>query len=587
MATRNTYYQDETVRKKLDIRQFGKVLRYAIPYRTIMLWVVVLMIFSSVISLLSPILLKQIINVTVVNKDYRELVLVTVGLVVLAIIEIAVTFIHQRLSGKMGQKVISTIRKDVFYRLQQLPFDYFDSIPDGKIVVRVTDYINELANFFTNSLVMLLVYLVKIVIVIFFMLGISPQLTLVVLATVIPMMAAVFLLRFYVRRIFPEHRAKIANRTAFIVETIMGEKVMKAYNRSKKSREIYEQVHQASTSIWMSIVRKNELNTPIVEVFWNMGMLCLYGVALSMILSGHNGMDAGTVVVFTNYMGLFSGPLTQIAVIIQQFSQVSSNLERVFDTIEYPSAIEEKEDAIVLENVKGKVDFCDITFAYEEGVNVLENFNLHVEPGQTIALVGPTGAGKTTIINMLTRFYDVQKGKVLIDNMDVRDVTLESLRKEVGVLMQDPFIFKGTVLENIRYGKPDATDEECMEAARTIHAEQRILQMKDGYQHVLEERGLGLSAGEKQLISFARIILKNPSVIILDEATSSVDTETEALIQEALAVVLENKTAFIVAHRLSTVRNADKILFIDNKGIVESGTHEELMQLRGRYYCLN
>ena len=228
-----------------------------------------------------------------------------------------------------------------------------------------------------------------------------------------------------------------------------------------------------------------------------------------------------------------------------------------------------------------------LAFAYEDDINVLENFNLHVKPGETIALVGPTGAGKTTVINTITRFYDVNKGSVKIDGIDVRDVTLDSLRKEVGVLMQDPFIFKGTVIDNIRYGRPDATDEECIEAAKTIFADRCINKMKDGFYQELEERGAGLSAGEKQLISFARIILKNPSVIILDEATSSIDTETENLIKEAMDVILKDKTAFIVAHRLSTIRNADRILYIANKGIAEEGTHEELMKLKGLYYSLN
>ena len=240
-----------------------------------------------------------------------------------------------------------------------------------------------------------------------------------------------------------------------------------------------------------------------------------------------------------------------------------------------------------MEHVEGNIDFNNVTFAYEENVNILENFDLHVKKGETIALVGPTGAGKTTVINMLTRFYDVQKGSVTIDGQDVREVTLESLRREVGVLMQDPFIFKGTVMENIRYGRPDATDEECIAAAKAIYADRCIDKLKNGYQHVLDERGEGLSAGEKQLISFARIILKNPSVIILDEATSSIDTETENLIKQALDVIIKDKTAFIVAHRLSTIRNADRILYISNKGIAEQGTHEELMKKKGLYYALN
>ena len=573
--------------KKIDLKQMAKILRYVLPYKMIVILVVLLMLFSAACSMISPMLLRRIINEVVVQEDYRELALVIGCMAVLAALEIGITFVHQRLTGIMGHKVIAAIRHDIFYKLQQLPFEYFDSKPDGKIVIRVTDYINDLANFFTNFLVLLLVYIVKIVLVLFFMFSISPQLTAVVLLAVVPMMFFVFLLRYSVRKIFPTHRAKISNRSAFLIETIMGEKIIKNYHRTKISEEIYHDLHYSSLRTWMRIVRRNELNTPIVEVFWNLGTLLLYGVALSLILQGHSGMDAGTVVVFTSYMSLFSGPLTQIAFIIQQLAQVSSNLEQVFDTIDYPVEIASEKDADTLRGVKGKVDFDHVDFAYEEEAPVLVDFDLHVKPGETIALVGPTGAGKTTVINLLTRFYDVKSGCVRIDGKDVRKVTLSSLRREVGVLMQDSFIFKGTILENIRYGRPEATDEECMEAARLIHAEERILQFKDGYHQMLDERGMGLSAGEKQLISFARIVLKNPSVVILDEATSSIDTETEGLIQQALDILLKEKTAFIVAHRLSTIRNADRILYIANQGIAEQGNHEELMAKKGLYYQMN
>ena len=320
--------------------------------------------------------------------------------------------------------------------------------------------------------------------------------------------------------------------------------------------------------------------------FWHFGTLCIYGVTLALILGGNDLITAGVVITFTTYMSSFQDPLSQISTIIQELAQVSSNLEQVFDTIDYPIDIKDKENALTLKDVKGNVDFNDVTFAYEEDINILEHFELHVKAGETIALVGPTGAGKTTVINMLTRFYDVIEGSVAIDGVDVRDASLYSLRKEVGVLMQDPFIFKGTVLDNIRYGKWDATDEECIAAARIIFADKFIQKLKGGYNHVLEERGSGLSAGEKQLISFARIVLKNPSVIILDEATSAIDTETELLIKEALDILLKDKTAFIVAHRLSTIRNADRILYISNKGIAEEGTHEELMAKKGLYYEL-
>lgn len=587
MSKRNTYFQNEVIEKKIDIKQLGRILKYVLPYKKIFGIVCLLMLVAACTSLISPLVLRHIINQVVVNKEYRQLVLVISGLVVLAAIEICITYFQQTLMGKMGHSIIANIRQEIFYKLQELPFDYFDNRPNGKIVVRVTDYINDLANFFSNYVLLFLVYCVKIVVVTFFMLGISVPLTGIVFATVVPLMVCVCLLRYKIRKRFGLHRARVSNRTAFLVETIMGEKIVKNYNRVEKNTEIYRDVHDISIRTWWKIVLLNELNTPIVESFWNFGTICLYGISLMLILNGDASIDAGTVVAFTSYMGLFSGPLTQIAAIIQNLSSVTSNLEQVFDTIDAPVAIRDEDEDEELKDVKGQVDFNDVTFAYEDGANVLEHFELHVKPGETIALVGPTGAGKTTVINMLTRFYDVSDGEVKIDGKDVRNLKLKSLRREVGVLMQDPFIFKGTVLENIRYGRPDATDEECMRAAEIIFADKCIKKLKHGYDQMLEERGDGLSAGEKQMISFARIILKNPSVIILDEATSSIDTETENLIQKALEVILKDKTAFIVAHRLSTIRNADRILYISNKGIAEEGSHKELMEKKGLYYKLN
>ncbi len=587
MAKRNTYFEDEVVHKKIDIKQFGRILKYIMPYKHIFIIVSVLMLVSACTALLPPMLLRYIINDVVIGKDMAKLFYVVCGLIFLAATDIGLTYAQQRMMGQMGHSVIADMRRDIFYKLQELPFEYFDNRPDGKIVVRVTDYINDLANFFTNYVVMFLVYLVKIVIVTIFMLSLSPELTLIVACTTIPMMTLVLLLRYKIRRRFAWHRAKLSNRSAFLIETIMGEKIVKNYNRVKKNKEIYEDLHNQSVNVWWGIVKLNNLNTPIVEIFWNIGTLCLYGVALYLILNGSSHVDAGTVVAFISYMGLFSGPLTQIAIIIQQLAQVSSNLEQVFDTIDYEVDIKDEEGDVSLKNVRGQVDFDNVTFSYEDDINILENVNLHVKPGETIALVGPTGAGKTTIINLITRFYDVTGGSVKIDGNDVRKVTLESLREEVGVLMQDPFIFKGSVMENIRYGRLDATDEECINAAKYIYADEFIERLPNGYDEELEERGEGLSAGEKQLISFARIILKNPSVIILDEATSSIDTETENMIQKALDVILSEKTAFIVAHRLSTIRNADRILYIADKGIAEEGNHEELMEKKGLYYRLN
>lgn len=586
MAKRNTFFEDEHIEKKIDMKQLGRTLRYILPYRRTLFLVSGMMLIASVVSLLPPRLLKLIVDEVIIHEDYRQLALMGGGLVLLAAVEILSTFVQARSMGKMGQNIISSIRTDIFDRLQQLSFDYFDNRPDGKIVVRVTEYINGLADFFSNYVMMFAIYIVKIVVVTVFMLSLSPVLTVIVFATVIPMMIIVFKLRSALRKMYTAHRAKNSNRTAFLVESIMGEQIVKNYNRIDINQQTYKEIHETSVKMWWSIVKRSRLNSPVVQLFWHTGTLCIYGVALALVLSGNDLITAGVVVTFTTYMSSFQDPLSQLSTIIQELAQVSSNLEQVFDTIDYPLEIQDKEDAVALRDVKGNVDFNDVTFAYEEGVNILEHFDLHVKQGETIALVGPTGAGKTTIINMLTRFYDVKEGSVTIDGIDVRDANLVSLRKEVGVLMQDPFIFKGTVLDNIRYGKWDATDEECIAAAEMIFADKFIRRLKGGYHHVLEERGSGLSAGEKQLISFARIVLKNPSVVILDEATSAIDTETELLIKEALDILIRDKTAFIVAHRLSTIRNADRILYISNKGIAEEGTHEELMAKKGLYYEL-
>ena len=392
----------------------------------------------------------------VVNKDYKELFVVGGGLVLLAAVEIISTFVQARCMGKMGLNIITRIRTDIFEKLQQLSFEYFDNRPDGKIVVRVTEYINGLADFFSNYVMMFAIYIVKIVVVTVFMLSLSPMLTLVVFATIIPMITVVFMLRSFLRKKYTVHRAKNSNRTAFLVESIMGEQIVKNYNRIDINKNVYKQIHEESVNMWWTIVLRSRLNHLVVMVFWHIGTLCIYGIALMLILSGNSLITAGIVVTFTTYMSSF----------------------------------------------------------------------------------------------------------------------------------QDPFIFKGTVMDNIRYGKWDATDDECIEAAKKIFADKSIQKLNGGYNHVLEERGSGLSAGEKQLISFARIILKNPSVIILDEATSAIDTETEMLIKNALDIIIKDKTAFIVAHRLSTIRNADRILYISNKGIAEEGTHDELMARKGLYYEL-
>jgi ATP-binding cassette subfamily B protein len=587
MAKRNTFFQDEIIEKKIDFRQFARTLKYVLPYKKSLIMVGILLLVSSVTSLIPPRLLKVIVDKVVVDQDYRQLALMCGSMFFLAVVEITVTYIQTREMGKAGFSIIARIRSDIFDHLQELSFDYYDNRPDGKIVVRVTEYINGLATFFSNYVLMFAVYIVKVIAVSVFMLSLSPILTLIVFVTVVPMITAITVLKKVLEKRYKILRTKNSNRSAFLVESIMGEQIIKNYSRIEKNKAVYADIHDEAVKSWWKIVILSRLNSPIVIGFWNVGTLAIFGIAISMILSGNSAVTAGTVITFTSYMAAFREPISQIANIIQEFAQVSSNLEQVFDTIDYPVEICDREGAKELKNVRGEVEFDNVTFEYEEGTPILENLNLKVSPGKTIALVGHTGAGKTTIINMLTRFYDVKEGAVRIDGIDVRDVTLRSLRNEVGVLMQDPFIFKGTIIDNIRYGKWDATDEECIESAKLIHADRFIQRFQGGYYHELEERGADLSAGERQLISFARIVLKDPSIIIMDEATSAIDTDTEMLIKRALDEITSQKTTFIVAHRLSTIKNADQILYIGNKGILESGSHEELISKRGYYYELS
>ena len=588
MAQRNTYFQDEEVKEeKIDVKNLRRLIGYVLPHKKLFILVLLLMLITVASSLVSPLLLKYLINFVIPESSYKKFFWVLSGFVVAGLVEIFITFYQQRSMGRMGHGVIAEIRKDIFYKLQTLPFDYFDNRPAGKISVRVTDYITELADFFTNYLMNFILNIIKIIVVTVFMLVQSPFLTLVVYSAIVPLTVGIMLVRKVIRKLFRKSRAQSSNRTAYIVESIMGEKIIKNYHRSLYNEQVYHDIQQDACNTWFKIVRINELNTPIVEIFWYYGSIMLYGVSFFLMSRGMWGVDTGTAVAFVSYMGLFSTPLTQLSAIIQNLAQVSANLERIFETIDTPSAINDEGNEIELKNIAGKIDFDDVTFGYEEGINILEHFDLHVEPGQSIALVGPTGAGKTTVINLLTRFYDVREGAVRIDGVDVRSVKLKSLRREVGVLMQDPFIFKGTVMENIRYGRPDATDEECIAAAKQIFADSCIERLPNGYFEELAERGEGLSAGEKQLISFARIVVKNPSVVVLDEATSSISSDMEILIQRALEALLKGRTSFIVAHRLSTIRNSDRILYISNKGIAESGTHEELMAKKGLYYALN
>ncbi|MBQ1268873.1 MAG: ABC transporter ATP-binding protein [Clostridia bacterium] len=584
---RNTYNVDEELKTRFNLRYLLRILRYALPYKAAFITAFVTILSIVALSMLRPLVNEYIIDKLLPNPDYRAFTVIIVVLLALSVAEIVGAVVQSTLLNRAGYKIVYQIRNDVFKVLQDLDFDFYDNRPAGKIVVRATSYIDELATFFAAHLVNMLVNVLKLIILLAFIYLYEWHLAVVTTCTVIPIFLFITLMRKLLNKRLFKLRNADSNRAAFITENVAGHMVIKSFNRKDLNLKIYmDDVFEPSKQRWHAFLRVNNLFGPGLELLWNIGTIALLATSFFLIGSQTVGITLGTVVAFMSYTAMFSEPITVISGAFQQLSNVSSYVERIFELMDTVPKIRNKQGAEDVTYIRGDVSFENVAFSYDGETNILENFNFTANAGQSIALVGATGAGKTTVVNLINRFYDVTDGAVKIDGKDVRDFTLHSLRSRVGVMLQDSFIFRGSVMENIRYGKADATDEECIAAAKLIHADEFIEKMPRGYHTKLSENGVGLSQGEKQLINFARIILKNPSVLILDEATSSIDTDTERKIQEALNTVLKGRTSFIIAHRLSTIKECDCILYIGNKGILERGTHEELLEKNGLYAAL-
>ena len=589
---RNRYFEDEHLESKFNGKMILRILSYVKPYKKAFILITVFMLIMGAIALLPSYFNKVIIDKILdeANRAPQYVVLAIVILIAWALVvisDILFNLIKSRVMTKNAYRIVRDLRGELFTHLQKLSFDYFDSRPAGKILVRVTSYIDELANILSGTVVGFITDSVKTVLILCFLFVLDYRFAAIVTVCIIPLGFVLTFLRSKIHVRYRNFRNKASNRTAYVAENINGIQVTKAFNRTEINCNIYKDLNDQCNKGWINVIRLNEMFFPAMDFFWNLGQMSIYVVAYFIILHfGTDSVSPGLLIAFVGYLGMFSGPLNNISNYIQQLSVASSNLERIFETLDTPPSITDHEDAYDLPSIKGDVKFDNVTFAYEKGNNILENFNLEVPSGKSIALVGPTGAGKTTVVNLLSRFYEATDGRVMIDGHNINDVKLYSLRSQVGVMMQDSFIFSGSVMENIRYARPDATDEECINAAKMALCDDFIRRFPDGYNHVFSEKGAGLSGGEIQLLSFARTILCDPKILILDEATSSVDTETETKIQAVLEKILKGRTSFIIAHRLSTIRKADCILYISNKGILEAGTHDELMAKRGAYYKL-
>lgn len=554
----------------------------------------VLMVIMSFVSLLPPMINTYIVDYVLSKKgalgiDWFTLALLLVGAYALVVISTTVfSYFRTLYMTRTGHAIVHDMRYAAFTQLQKLAFDYYDSRPSGKILVRVTAYLDELAAVFSNSVIMLLVDVFKIAIILLWLFVIDYRLASIILAATVPMTLCLVLINGTLSRRRRRYRNKRSNRTAYIAENIQGNNVTKVFNRVQKNTQIQKELNTEVTKKWQSVTYINELHYPIMDAFFYIGLGVVYVVVIYMATHGMGlgSLTIGKLIGFISYMGLLSTPLNDMANILQQITMATSNLESVFEVIETQPTVTDAEDASELPPIEGNVTFDKVCFSYEPGHPILENVSFDIPRGKMIALVGPTGAGKSTIVSLLSRFYDLDSGTVSIDGHDISKVTLHSLRTQVGVMMQDSFIFSGTIMDNIRYARPDATDEECIAAAKLVSADEFISKLPDGYYTKTLEQGSKLSTGERQLISFARVVLTDPKILILDEATSSIDTHTEEMIKRALDIILENRTSFVIAHRLSTIKKADCIFYVANRTIAEAGTHAQLMEKKGLYYKL-
>ena len=485
----------------------------------------------------------------------------------------------------MGQSLVADLRRDIFAHLQELPFDFYDSRPHGKILVRVINYVNSINNLLTGGLINLITDLFTVFAVLVLMFSLSFRLSLVMLCGVVIFSGIIFAMKNRQRRAWQAYSAKQSNLNAYIHESICGVRVTQSFSREKENQRIFETQCENVRTSYMKAKIIDICNWPMVETISTVTTCAVFLIGGAELLRG-GGLTAGTLVAFVGYVNLFWTPVLSLCNYYNQLVNTAAYLERIFEVMDTPALVSDRPGAVPMPEIEGRVDFRHVSFAYEEGARVLDDMSFSVERGRSVAIVGPTGAGKTTIINLLSRFYDIQGGEILIDGENINKYTLKSLRSQVGVMLQDSFIFSGTVMDNIRYGRLDATDEEVVAAAKTVCAHEFIEGLENGYYTEVNERGSRLSVGQRQLISFARTLLADPRILILDEATSSIDVRTEQALQTGLARLLMGRTSFVIAHRLSTVRGADTIMYIDGGRIVESGSHEELMAKKGAYYSL-
>lgn len=581
-AIRQDEEQKEVLRKDVLIRLY----KYLFHFKKELLLVAVIMLVTLVINMISPLIMEAAINVYVAAGDIPGLLRLGMFAILLFLIFTLGTQARMLIVSKLSNEVLLMIREDLYTHIQTLSFHFFDTRPTGKILARLIGDVNSLKELLSDSVTKLLPDLLTVVGVAVIMLVKNVYLSMAALLTLPILVGGMFFIKIKAHKLWQIFRKKNSNLNAFVHEDLSGIRVVQSFAAEEETRKDFYMLADEQTMAFQNAVRYADAFGSVVEITWGLGAFLLYYIGIREL--GVGKVEIGTFLAFSTYLAMFWSPIRNLANFYNKLTTNLSAAERVFDILDTPAEITDKENAENLPELNGKVEFSHVTFAYEDAPDkkILEDVNFIVKPGETIALVGPTGAGKTTIVNLIGRFYEVTEGDILLDGHSIRDVSLQSLRSQMGIMTQDNFLFSGTIRDNIRYGRLDATDEEIEAAAKAVNAHDFIMELENGYETEISERGSRLSIGQRQLLAFARTMISNPRVLILDEATSSIDTHTERLVQQGIEELLKDRTSFVIAHRLSTIRKADRIFVIDQGNIMEEGSHEELMQKKGAYYQL-
>ncbi len=580
----NSYKDDELSVERSKVQTLMRLFRYLLAYKWQIVLVLFIMGYGVLISLVNPLIMEAAIDDHIAVGDLKGLYgLLGFALIINLVLVITVK-LRMYIMAKVCNEILLTIRQELYTHIQKLDFKFFDSRPTGKILSRIIGDINSLKDVLSNCVTTLIPDGLTVVAVVVIMVWKNPKLALASMMTIPLMAVGTVFIQIKAHPRWQIFRKKSANLNAFIHEDMAGIRIIQSFHAQKETQETFDTLLAEHRTSFFDAVRMSDAFGSVIDLSWGLGCILLYYTGI--VVLGVDQVSVGTFIAFGTYLNMFWQPIHNISNFYNQLVTNIAGAERIFEILDTPPAIADREDVTQMPEIKGEVTFEHVNFSYDDKVKVLDDVSFRIKPGETIALVGPTGAGKSTIVNLISRFYDVQEGVVKVDGHDVKKVSVESLRRQMGIMTQDNFLFSGTIKDNIRYGKLDASDEEIIAAAKAVNAHEFIMRLEKGYDTELSERGGGLSIGQKQLLAFARTMVSNPKILILDEATSSIDTKTELLVQEGIEHLLAGRTSFVIAHRLSTIQKADRIFVVDDGKIIEEGNARELMEKKGVYYQL-